>query len=308
MAPTQERFSATNAIGADVDLGLIVQLQLTQLDRPAQIVLQRHALVRGVRHFQRVETIAAAARRLRTAQGHLGPAQQNVEGVAVERIHADAHGQRGMNIERGDHERLAHRFGNLVHERFGVAGTFQLTRDDGELVARQSREHVVVTEHRPQSLRQPEQQLIAGLVTERVVDGLEPIDVEDDDGKLVAAVLGIDDGLGSDGGCGASGGQAGQIVGAVAPTQQALPMQLDREPGSDGRGRHEDREQRQIRQPVLKSPLHVDRESSCPAGRGASVEHIGHRAPGLSAWAQRTPTDTVQVAKCAPVRTARRLD
>ncbi len=62
-------------------------------------------------------------------------------------------------------------------------------------------------------------------------------------------------------------------------------------------GATQDREQRQVRQPVLKSPLHVNKESSARRARRRLLNISGTGSPGLSAGAPKN-TDNA----CRPSR------
>ena len=87
-------------------------------------------------------------------------------------------------------ERLGDRADDPQRERdraFVLAGAAFL--DDGELVAAEARQHVGFAKRGLQALADLDQQFIAGGMAERVVDGLEAVEIEHHDGDGAAAAL-----------------------------------------------------------------------------------------------------------------------
>ena len=80
--------------------------------------------------------------------------------------------------ERGAHAAGGHRRLRLVLD----AGA-----EDGELVAAEARDQVAVAHGAAQPVRDLDQQPVAGLVAEAVVDDLEVVEVEEEDGDALAA-------------------------------------------------------------------------------------------------------------------------
>src|ERR1700738_869885 len=61
--------------------------------------------------------------------------------------------------------------------------------DDGEFVAAETGQHVGIAQRRTQPLRDLDQQLVARRMPQRVVDVLEPVEVEHQDGESGAMTL-----------------------------------------------------------------------------------------------------------------------
>ena len=72
-----------------------------------------------------------------------------------------------------------HGLEDLLRHVRRVLGMAQLGEDDRELVAAEARHRVVVADAVAQPLRHLQQQLVAGGVAERVVDGLEVIEIDE---------------------------------------------------------------------------------------------------------------------------------
>src|SRR5690606_28798702 len=90
MTPADERLGAAHASRADVQLRLIVQLELLELERAAQLGFEHEAVVRDAAHLGRVEAVASAGGFLRRAHRDLRAPEQGFERSAIVRKEADA--------------------------------------------------------------------------------------------------------------------------------------------------------------------------------------------------------------------------
>ena len=68
--------------------------------------------------------------------------------------------------------------------------------DDGELVAAEAGDQLVAADHRAQPVGDLDQQLVAGRMAVNVVDRLEAVEVDAEDGERLAGVGGAGDGAG----------------------------------------------------------------------------------------------------------------
>ncbi len=113
------------------------------------------------------------------------------ESVSCSSRQRDADAGADTDIAAVDFERLAERRDDALRQRFrrlaliGLAGL-----NDGELVAAEPGQHVGFAQQRFQARRHFDQQRVAGGMAERIVDLLEAIEVEQQDGErlLQAAV------------------------------------------------------------------------------------------------------------------------
>jgi hypothetical protein len=108
-------------------------------------------------------------------------------------------------------------------------------QEDGELVATQAEQQVPGAQRRPQAVAQSAQEVVARVVTEPVVDGLEPVEVEHDQGDPTSAAdqdvhLRLE---------GPAVRQPGEVVGGrLAPDLVQRPELLKGEGAPGQRGEH----------------------------------------------------------------------
>ena len=185
MHPSDQRFDAGDLAGREAGLGLVVQDELVLLDGAAQLARQGE-LAPARRVLPLRVHLDPGLQRLGQVHGRVGPLEQRVrvEGVLGEAGDADA----GLHAEadRLEVERLAQR---VEEARGGVPGCHQadeIGKEDGELVAAQPAHGVdlpyVALEPDGDSLEEH----VADLVAERVVDLLEPVEVDDEHGQDAA--------------------------------------------------------------------------------------------------------------------------
>ena len=184
VVPAHEGLDADEAPARRLDLLLVVQDQLVLGDRPPQLVGQRD--LRGRASVDRPgEEVEAAAPRL------LGPVHRRVR-VRQQLFHfrrvvgkkGDADARREGPLLLADGEREAHLVEQLAGDPRRIARARDLVQQHRELVAGQPRDGV----GGPQSSREPRRRLAEDLVpcrvSEGVVDRLEAVHVEEEDGEL----------------------------------------------------------------------------------------------------------------------------
>ena len=166
---------------ASVDDRLVVQLELVAVDGPLQVGDQLVTLDHSDVHV-RVEALhPVLARRLGGGHGDVGVAQQLVgppSGVA----HGDADRRSHLQLVAVDDDRLA----DGLEQRLGdVLGDARLgaVEEHPELVAAETGGRVLGTEHLPDATGERDQQLVADGVAEGVVDDLEVVDADEQDGE-----------------------------------------------------------------------------------------------------------------------------
>ena len=183
MVPARQRLDADHDRAAGVDDRLIGGGEAVVADRVQQIAFQELALRKVGVHRRVVDAGAVAAFVLGAIERHVGVAQDvgGVAGAAVD--HGDA--DRGADDDVVAVDRIGRADGGddaagdrLQRIRIGGADG-----DDGEFVAAEPRDQIVAAHHAAQALGDVEDELVADVVAERVVDVLEVIEVDVEHGR-----------------------------------------------------------------------------------------------------------------------------
>ncbi|MNR29101.1 hypothetical protein D3C85_1464670 [compost metagenome] len=126
----------------------------------------------------------------------IGRLRQRVEVHAILRVQRDAHGRRHGQFMVVDLVGLARGFEQLVGDarRAMRVGAGQ---QQHELVAADARDRILFAHHRAQPLGDLHQQGVAHAVTQRIVDMLEMVQVQEDRGQRRVVVARQLDGLGA---------------------------------------------------------------------------------------------------------------
>ncbi|MNM59370.1 hypothetical protein D3C81_706210 [compost metagenome] len=176
--PAQQRLIAGNAAGLLVDHRLVVQLQLAQVQRGAQVGFHQAALARGDVQFDVEALVAVAAVALGLVQRHVGVAQQLLGLVAVIRRNGNADAHPHRELVPLDLERRADRVDQALRSVACGLPALQAGQHHGKLVAAQAGQGVVFAQLAAQALAQRAQQFVAKGVAQRIVDVLEVVQVQ----------------------------------------------------------------------------------------------------------------------------------
>ena len=182
MRPAHQRLHPDDAPGVEVDLGLIVDAQLAALDRPPQRGLGLQALGAPQAHGAVEDRKAGAPALLGVVHGRVGVAQQHAGGHRRVAAQRDADRGREEDLAVGQREGLGQGLGDALCHGGGVVLPGDLLADDRELVAAEAREGVGGSQQGPQPSRHLLEHLVADLVPVAVVDQLEAVEVEEQDG------------------------------------------------------------------------------------------------------------------------------
>ena len=149
----------------------------SRVERAAQRGQQAEP-VGGVEVVVGVVHLDAGLQPLGQVHRDVGASHQLVRLDAVLRVHRDA--DAGLHLEH--HLLEGERLDQRVADPAGQLDRLAVRRDPRqvhrELVAAQARHHVVRAQHAPDALREQREQLVADVVPERVVDLLEPVQVQ----------------------------------------------------------------------------------------------------------------------------------
>ena len=162
----------------EVHLGLVVHDELVRVEGGAELLGER-AAARRRRVVAAVHDVPA--HRLRAVHRHVGLAQQGRQVRAVLGVQRDP----GARRRRAPRARRGGTVPSRAPDAAGHRGRFGRARalqEDRELVPAQPYQHVVRAQAVPQALGDLDQQLVTGVVPERVVDLLEPVQVEQQQG------------------------------------------------------------------------------------------------------------------------------
>ena len=191
---------------------LVVKHQLVAIEGAAQGVFEGQALAAHRVHARGEELDAVAARLLGPVHGHVGPVEEDLgvpPVVGVDR-HADAGGQ--AELAAGQPEGFVE-----GRQQARGAGTqpgpvVALGDQHDELVAAVAQHALAGAQHRLEAPRDLDQQLVAHVVAEGVVDVLEAVEIEETQGQPTPQPVGQGGRLAHHGGQLGAGGQAGEEV------------------------------------------------------------------------------------------------
>ncbi len=182
--PTQQRLDAGDRAGLEIHLGLISERELLELERPAQIRLEREPLDRVRFHAAAIELIVVLALFLREVHRHVGVLHHRLLVLPLLGMHTDADARRDAALLPEDHDRLHDGRQNVARHHADLADVRNLLHEHDELVAAEPRDDVARAQALPQSCRHLAQQYVARFVAQRVVDHLEAVEIDEQHREL----------------------------------------------------------------------------------------------------------------------------
>ena len=175
VVPAQQGLGATHGAGGQVDLGQEAQDELAAVQGAAQRDLGLVAACGARAHALVVDLVHAAAALLGAVHGGVGLAQQRLGVLGA------LGGQRDPDA-RTHGERRAQRLGDALGHADRVPLARHVLAQHRELVAAQPRGRVARAQDARETRGDRAQELVAGGMPEGVVDRLEAIEVEEQDG------------------------------------------------------------------------------------------------------------------------------
>jgi len=183
--PAHQRLAALHPPRLHVDDGLELDTQLRGLERMEEVGAQLHAGERRRVHLGLEEHVAILAVRLGPIHGHVGIAQQ----VAGPEFRASGEGHPDAGARHHPlplhHERGLEGAEQAPGQSDRGGGTAGVLHQDRELVAAQPAGEVAPAQAAADPVTDLDQQLVPRGVAEAVVDRLETIDVEIEEGEAV---------------------------------------------------------------------------------------------------------------------------
>eukprot|EP01136_Pigoraptor_vietnamica_P033089 Opistho-1_new@95611 len=178
ISPAQQRLGTDHRARGDVDLRLVVQPEVAALQRQAHRVVQLHARQQVDVHLRLVEAEAGTAALLHAVHRGVGVLDQVVHRLAVVRVHRDADARGDAEAHALERERLPQHLEHAPRNGLGTA-RIGLVQQHHELVATEPRHGVDLAQAGLQPLGHLDEHAVAEHVTERVVDLLEAVEVEE---------------------------------------------------------------------------------------------------------------------------------
>ena len=185
MVPAQERLEADDAVTVERDDGLVLDHELVRVERHAQVVLELESCHGGGVQARVVSAQAALALCLCLVHGQVGVAQEQ---VAIVPRRGDRVSDTGPDEDLGlpDLECGCQRVHQSTPQVVGIHLRGNVLGQNGELVATQPRDGVDGAHGAAQSLADRGEQQVARRVAKAVVDRLEVIEVQEEDGQTLA--------------------------------------------------------------------------------------------------------------------------
>lgn len=226
VVPADQRFGAHHTPAAQIDQGLIEEIELlVAIERPAQVSQHHQPAVGLLVHVLHEEVIAVAAALLAARQGGVGALEQDGAVIAVERVNGNADAGADDALGLPDLKRSGQRREHFPGHRLGIPAGDQVGQNDHELVTAEASEGVGLPQAGFQPPRCLLQHVIADGEAEGVVDHPEVVEVEQHHGDHAVVNPGPSDGPRQPVLSQATVGQPGQVVMGGLP-QQALLQRL----------------------------------------------------------------------------------
>ena len=186
--PPDQGFDGVHQPGAQLDLGLVVHDQVAPVDGLAEVGGHLHAVAPLLVVPTAVDGVAAALA-LGPVHGHVGPLEHG-EGIVAGRAVGDADAHPDLEGDVAEAHGLPDQVAQVLGDGGGVAEGRQPGHEDGELVAAEAGDHVVGPGHPVEAVPDLDQQLVAHVVAEPVVDVLEAVEVHEEEGGVAVVLLG----------------------------------------------------------------------------------------------------------------------
>ena len=153
-----------------------------------QIPLQLGTGLNARIHFRLIKTIGAASQVLGFIKRDIRGFQQLVEFGGIVRRDGNADADVDHHLIAIEIERLMNRFADPHRQHRGIRLLIERRLNDGKFVAAETGDHVDIPDTAVQAICHSLEQLVAGRVTEGVVDALKMIDVEVQDRQPLSAL------------------------------------------------------------------------------------------------------------------------
>ena len=189
MLPAHQRLVSGDAPGARVDHRLVVHAQLVLAQSAAQVALEREAARGRLVHLGGEELVIGAAHLLGVVHRRVGVADQRLGIAPVVGKHRDADGRRDRELALVGRDRARELLNHLLRHLHRIRGAPDFGQHHHELVAPDAADGVADAQLVHQSQRHFAQQQVAYRVAQGIVDGLEAVEVDEHDRRLLAIAM-----------------------------------------------------------------------------------------------------------------------
>ena len=219
--------------------GQVVDGQLTFGERPAEHLRAEPRPGTAPGEILPVQQESAPALLLGRVQGLVGALDHRVDGLAVVRVEGDADARGHADLVAGSEHRPDQSVEDLGGDHGGVLGLGDIVEQEHELVAAQPGDRVRLAALALQPAGHLDEQGVADIVAEGVVDSLEAVQIEEKDRHPAAPPLGLDHRLSEPVAEQQPVGQAGEGIVMGQPVEVRLAgaqLLLDAQPVGDVAG------------------------------------------------------------------------
>ena len=151
-----------------------------------QTIINVEAAVGLFVHFAGKETEGAATGFLGVVHRRVGLLHQGVEVAAIVGCHGYTHRGRGVEDVFADIKRFGQGMQNFIGNAGGGAGIVKITDQNDEFIPALPAQCVDVTQAELESSDHGDQQTVADRMTERIVDALEVVKIDEHEGQMFA--------------------------------------------------------------------------------------------------------------------------
>ena len=183
--PAQQGLEPGDPTGREHDDRLVVDLELAALDRPPQVGLEPQPLHDARVHRLIEDDVPLLAQRLGPIHRRVGVAEQVLGPLPVLRSQRDPDAPGREDLVSPQVERGLQVVANPLGHQHRIADVADVVGEDRELVAPEPRERVAPAHPLLEPPADRDQELIAGGMPQTVIDHLEAVEVEEQDGETV---------------------------------------------------------------------------------------------------------------------------
>jgi len=190
VCPAQQRLHSDQCAIADAVNRLIDQRHLAALPCNAQVLLQAHPLFQPQAHAGSEKAVCVLSRALGVIHRDIDMLEHRTDGIGISRVKRDPDRTAEDDLAPGDPERLGQQLTERVCQRLGAGLDIAALDQRHELISAKTRhQRVRACDARHtvgQTLGKLHQQSVAGIVPKGVVDLLEVVQVEEQQGEFNA--------------------------------------------------------------------------------------------------------------------------
>jgi len=191
--PPRQHFKAGQLAGAQVDLLLIERNEFILDDPVANAGFKLAAQAQRLFHRRIEPAMTVPAALFRVIHGDVGIVQQGRRFFArIRKVRGNAGGDRGFDFRPGEMDRARDGTDQALDQMVDLVRTFRRIADRaGKFIAANSRQQGILGEDFGEAARRFDQQGVPGGVAVEVVDLLELVEVQHDDGDSLALLSGF---------------------------------------------------------------------------------------------------------------------